>query len=127
MPNVSAIIPLLLMSIAVGIILSVIAWAIVRPLIELVAIKRPSFDYSKLHRDDIEIFREFIGSMFRYYQCYSNLLIVFLIFILNYAYNESTPKISILIVLGFLIVILFLAARDALVRSYKTMDNLLTK
>lgn len=127
-PSGSAIIPLLLISLAVGNVIHAVAWATIRPLIALTGIKRPAeLDYAKLSKEDIEVYRVIVAENFRYYQFYSNTLVALLMFVPDWIATVSKSNLFISAGLLAVAIIVFLAARDALNRAYYRMSALLTK
>ena len=121
----SSILFILLLSLAIGIIINALAWAFVRPLVELTGVKRPSeLDYKDLKNENIKIYNLVIENNFRYYQFYANVFVAVILlsqswFVFPF-FNYLIRNFSFFIVA----IVLFLAARDSLSRAYFRMYTL---
>ena len=126
-PEGTAIVPILFLSVGIGIVINAVTWALVRPLIELTGVPRPNLDYSELDETTKEAFKVIIDENYRYYQSYSNLFTSGgLLLIASLIEKDETP-ISFSVVGGAVLIILFFASRDALKRSYSNIEALLKK
>ncbi len=56
-PEGAAIVPILFLSVSIGMVINAITWALIRPLIELTGVHRPRLDYSKLDENSKEAFK----------------------------------------------------------------------
>lgn len=127
-PQAEAIIPLLVLGVGIGIIINAFSWALLRPLFALSGVRRPEeLTYTKLRKDDIEVYNTIIEANFRYHQFYSNMVIAVLLhgpswFVLPVKDNLLRDTAFVLVV-G----VLFFAARDSLSRAYIRMLALFTK
>ena len=55
-PEKAAIVPLLILALAIGMIINALGWSLIRPLIALSGVRRPAnLDYTKLKADDIKV------------------------------------------------------------------------
>lgn len=127
-PQAEALVPLLLLGLAVGVVVNAFSWAFLRPLFALTGVRRPpGLDYGRLQKDDIAIYETIVESNFRYHQFYSNILVAVLLlgpaWLLEPLPEHLLRNGSFLAVAG----VLFFAARDSLSRAYVRMDALLTK
>ena len=127
-PETGAIIPLLIVAMAVGMIINALGWIIVRPLITISGVKRPrDLDYTKLKVEDIKLYNVIVEANFRYHQFYTNMFFAILllipIWVVRPIWDNRIRNFSLLIV-GLA---LFLAARDSLNRAYTRMSALQNK
>lgn len=125
-PQGSAIIQVLVLSVASGMIINAITWALVLPIIEWSChTKRPYFDYSKLSKDNEAAMKNVIDNIFSYYQSYSNMLTALLLSFITYLFTSGTPRYDLLICGAFICIILFFAARDSLKKTDKNIEKIL--
>ena len=127
-PQAEALVPLLVLGLAVGVVVNAFSWALLRPLFALSGVKRPDdLTYTKLRKDDIAVYNTIVEANFRYHQFYSNMLIAVLVYAPTWLAAPATDNLlrngSFLAVVG----VLFLAARDSLSRAYVRMLALLSK
>ena len=121
-PESPSVVLLLLLALAIGIIINAFSWAFVRPLITLSGVKRPAtLDYTKLRKEDIEVYNVIIESNFRYHQFYANMLVAVLILSPAWLVRPLTGNVIRNVSFFLVSSILFLAARDSLQRAYKRM------
>lgn len=119
-PTIGAVVPLLLLAIASGILLNALAWALIRPIIELTGVKRPEIRYGKMKKEAIE-------SSYRYYQSYVHLFLVLLIIGIQSLVSYNLPSLPYIALFISVLAVLFIAARDSLSRSYQRMSDILNK
>lgn len=124
-PAGGALFPLLVLSLASGMVINSIAWGLVRPLIEFTGVRRPKLDYSKLRQETMEVYKETIEQAFRHYQSYSNLLVAQTVLGIDYAIHSQNATWLTITATSSVILLLFVAARDSLRRSYETMAKIL--
>ena len=111
-PASSALIPLFVLALGLGIIINAITWMTVRRIITLTGVK----EVKVAHRpsgESLETYRFIIENRFRYYQCYSNLFTALLILSVAYARARGFPDIEVSVVVAAVLVVLFWAARDS--------------
>jgi len=121
----ATVVPLLIATLGVGVVVNAAAWALVRPVIELTGMRRPSLDYARLEPERLEVFKTFIDAQFRYYQAYANLLVALLAAVVAHCAAARPVGPGGRAVLVVVCSILFFAARDSLKRSYVTTAQLL--
>lgn len=121
--SAQALVPLLLLAIAAGIIINAVSGIILKPMIIISGVEEIDPDYSRLKSKDIEKFKEFTNQTYRYYQCYSNMLIALIMFFISYRCKITGIKLGFIVLLT--IPILFCAARSSLKQSYKVMSDLI--
>ncbi len=127
-PKAEALIPLLLVALAVGIAIDAVSWALLRPLIGLTGVRRPpELTYAALTKDDVEIHNSIIENNFRYHQFYANMFIAVLLHAHKWLslpiQEHGVRNGAFVLVTG----VLFFAARDSLNRAYTRMLALTTK
>ena len=121
-PEKAAIVPLLVLALAIGMIINSLGWGLIRPLIALSGVRRPEkLDYTKLTASDIKVYNVIVEDNFRYHQFYSNMLVAVLLlaplwWVRPFGANV-VRNVSFLIV----VVVMFMAARDSLKRAYTRM------
>ena len=126
-PEGPAVVLIVILSIGAGIFVNAFTWAVIRPIIEWTSISRPELDYSKVSTQKLEAFKVIVDENFRYYQAYANIFSASIILLCSYlALRQGINLYYVFPGLAFLI-ILFVAARDSLKRTYINMANLLTK
>ncbi len=127
-PSAEALIPLLLLALAVGIVINAFSWALLSPLFAFCGVKRPkSLTYTTLTKDNIEIYNVIVEANFRYYQFYSNVLVAILLYApkwLVYPMNQNLWRNGTFVLI---VGVLFIAARDSLNRAYTRMIALSKK
>jgi hypothetical protein len=126
-PEGPAVVLIIILSIGAGIFVNAFTWAVIRPIIELTSISRPKLDYSKVNNEKLEAFRVIVDENFRYYQAYSNIFSAFIILICSYLALRKSIDLKYMVPSLAGLIILFVAARDSLKRTYINMANLLIK
>jgi len=126
-PEATAIVPILFLSVGIGVVINAVTWALVRPLIELTGVPRPNLDYSELDETTKEAFKVIIDENYRYYQSYSNLLTSGGLLLIASLVEKGETPIRFSLVGGAVLIILFFASRDSLKRSYSNIEALLKK
>lgn len=127
-PQAASIIPLILLALAVGITINATSWALLRPLIGLSGVKRPArLDYTKIKPEQIPLYNLIVESNFRYHQFYGNVLVAIIMLAPVWLASPLATNVLRNLSFFFVVVILFLAARDSLQRAYKRMLALQTK
>lgn len=127
-PKGEAIVPLVLIALATGVVINAIAWALVRPLIALSGVRRPrNLDYTKLRADDLPVYNAIVENNFRYHQFYVNMWIAVLVLAPVWLRAPVSSNLARNISFFVVLVILFLAARDSLDRAYRRMMALQKK
>lgn len=124
-PTTGAIVPLLLLALASGVVINAITWILVRPMIEFTGVKRPHLRYGKISKELLDVYNEAIESSYRYYQSYGNLFAILLMIGFNSLISSTLPNLHLVIIYLAVLLILFFAARDSLNRSYQQMSDIL--
>jgi len=123
----AAIVPLLLLCLAVGVVLNAFSWAVIRTMIHATGVKAPALPYWRMTPETIPVYQEFVESNFRFYQAYSNLLGALILLSVSSLLDCWPPPwwegLLVLVVIS----LLFAAARDSLSRSYRNLHNLLNR
>lgn len=114
-----------LASIAVGLTVSTIRWAVLDSLHHATGLSPPKWDFSRLQQN-IEAFNTLVEVHYRYYQFYANMLIAL---ILPYVAMRSQGMLTHWQDLCFFIVevLFFAGSRDALRKYYFRMEPVLRK
>lgn len=126
-PQGASIVLVLVLAIASGMIINALTWALVRPLIEKTGVPRPKLEYSNLTKENEASFRNIIDNNFSYYQSYANMFTALVALFASYIYSEGLPRLDLIIPGGVICIVLFIAARDSLKRSYQEMEKILSK
>lgn len=126
-PEGPAVVLIVILSIGAGIFVNAFTWAIIRPIIELTSISRPKLDYSKVGNEKLEAFKIIVDQNFRYYQAYANIFSALVILMCSYVALQKSVDLKYGIAGLVILLILFVAARDSLKRTYINMANLLTR
>ena len=130
-PSANAVVPLILMAVAVGIIINAISDVVIRPVIHRTGVEEPKkVDTEKLTSEGRRRYDRMIENHFRYHQFFSNMLVSVLllspVWLLWPLHNNILRNASLPIV----VVALFLTARKALVHFYdgrKTLSDEVSK
>lgn len=123
-PTIGSFLYLTIGSLAIGLIVSAIRWAIVDSIHHRSGVDFPEFDFSHLH-EKLESFVLSVEWYYRYYQFYANMLVAIACAAVCRACGEIGPSISGWIGIAALEAILFAASRDSLSRYYKRVAQLL--
>ena len=126
-PEGPAVILILILSIGAGIFVNAFTWAVIRPIIEWTSISRPELDYSKVSNEKLEAYKVIVNENYRYYQAYANIFSSFIIFLCSYLALRQNVGLKYVVPGLAVLIILFMAARDSLKRTYINMANLLTR
>lgn len=124
-PDASGIVTLSFLALGCGIVVNAITWATIRPLILGTRIEQRPIDYSRLNKDNIDVFRLLFEEHYRYYQAYANALTAILLVSLAELFARRVLELPALIAVTIVCVILFCAARKALERTYRDLSSLL--
>ena len=123
-PSANAVVPLILMAVAVGIIINAISEVAIRPLIHRSGVKQPKVDTEKLTSEGRRRYDRMIENHFRYHQFFSNMLVSVLllgpVWLLWPLHNNILRNAS----LPMVVVALFLTARKALFHFYTGRSTL---
>lgn len=114
-----------LASVAAGVVVSAIRWAVIDMLHHHTGIRPPQWDFALLP-ERLAAFQMLVGDHYRYYQFYANTLIALIVL-----YVARRSAVGVLadqwgVDLGFVIlgIVLFFGSRDALRRYYRRADQL---
>ena len=121
-PTATALIPLSILALGLGILVNAITWAAVRPLIEVTGAKRVAIQ-RRPSGERLEAYRFIIEHRFRYYQCYANVLTALVIFGASYLHQRGSAGLWVASVILLIVIVLFLAARDSLKQTYQRIDE----
>lgn len=123
-PTIGSFLYLVLGSLAIGLIVSAVRWAVVDTLIHRTGVEYPPFDFSNLqsHLDSYILTVEW---HYRYYQFYSNMLVAILGVALCQVVRGNGPTFGGWFGIIVLEAVLFAASRDSLVRYYKRVSGVL--
>lgn len=127
-PTIGGFLYLTVASLAAGMIVSAMRWAVVDPLLGLLGVRRPALDFSKLGRN-VDAFVLLIEIHYRHYQFYANMLVATPMAYLGYRASMGYlapvgwPDLADLVLEG-----LFLAtARNTLGNYYARSQQLLSE
>ncbi|MCH7725100.1 MAG: hypothetical protein IH991_01270 [Planctomycetes bacterium] len=126
-PTVGGFLYVTLASLAAGLTVSTVRWAVVDSIHHRTGIRKPNWDYSNLEQN-IGAYDVLVEHKYRYYQAYSNMLVslVALLFARRYAAGFWTSPFG-----GFdvgvvvLVLIFFAGSRDTLTKYYARGNMLL--
>ncbi len=124
-PTVGGFLFVSLASVAVGVIVSAIRWAIIDPVHHATGIQRPRFDDQRLEAN-VTAFQVLVEHHYRYYQFYANMFVVVMVtrlapHLLGDAAPNGWTDVG-AVVLGL---ILLVASRDTLRKYYERTAQLL--
>ncbi len=124
-PTVGGFLYVTLASVAAGLTVSTIRWAVVDTIHHRTGICKPRWDFSKLG-EKVSAFEALIEIHYRYYQWYANMLIALpLAFILRWsALGFRWSEMFLLIVIEALF---FFASRDTIRKYYQRVESLLAQ
>lgn len=126
-PSGSAIVLVLVLAIASGIIINAITWAVIRPVIEWTSMKRPDLKYSNLKTGSMDAYNVILEGNYRYYQSYSNMFTSIVLLILTNIYRGDEMQSEVMFLGIVVCIVLFMAARNSLEMTYNEMGDLLKK
>lgn len=107
----------ILTSLAIGLLLSAIRWALIDHLMPCMGIEKPPFNYRALAKpDNREAFDRIVENHYRYYQYYSNSFVAIVIALVTYCFQKEPPVWWIWLCLLGVSVALILGCRDAMSR-----------
>jgi len=110
-----------LASIASGMTISTVRWAVVDTLLQMTGLHRPAWDDAKLQAN-VQAWELIVEAHYRFYQFYGHMAVVLPLFIASQSYGRTWGGI----LLGLLFECLFIAAaHDALSRYYARTSLLL--
>jgi hypothetical protein len=120
-----------LASLALGLLISAVRWLIIDSLLSWLGIDGKRLNYEKLKdKDVLGAYQAIVANHYRYYQSYSNSLIALCGAFAVYVFQKqgekdpSTPW-YVYTAFVFLVIVLFLASRDALKKMYDKMKDIL--
>lgn len=120
-----AVLGVIFVGLAAGILTNAFAWVVIRPLIERTSKQRPHVVYAALLDETRGLAAAVTENYFRYYQSYVNLLAATAILGGSLLALGDPPRAGALVVFLVAFVVLFLAARDALQRTYLELAAIL--
>lgn len=125
-PTIGGFLYLTVSSLAVGMILNAVRWAVVDQFHARTGLKTPSLDFSRLG-PNVEAMRLLIAIHYQHYQFYSNMLVATAIAWASHrtAIGWSQPLASIDLVTAVLEIVFFATSRDTLRRYYARIAQLL--
>lgn len=116
-----------LASLAFGLLISAVRWAIIDQIHHLTGVKYPEMNFANLK--DKDRYAAFIGTVenhYRYYQYYSNTLVAILSAFVTYLFfGKECPSIALCVITGGISAVLFLGSRDCLRKYYKRASAIL--
>lgn len=127
-PTVGGFLFITLAAVAAGMVASIIRWMVIDSLHHHTGIKPPKWDFTQLPRG-LSAFEAAVDNHYRYYQAYANLLIALIATLFlhpNFPDTFGFTPLSAYSIFSVLIVLLFLASRDALRKYYERTDAILS-
>jgi hypothetical protein len=130
-PSVSGFLYVTLASLALGLIISAVRWAVIDQILRCYYFLRhqkhlPKIDFSKL--SDPNKFAVFQGANenhYRYYQYYSNTLVGIVVGFSIYQFRSTKWAPALIwVIFGVLIVVLFLASKDCLFKYHERASEI---
>ena len=116
-----------LASIAVGVIVSALRWLVIDTIHHRTGVAEPSWDFATFHQKR-PAFESLADNHYRFHQFYANLLVAFVLSAITVGVMQLQQPVRIAIAslsALLLLVILFLASRDALQKYYRRTEHLL--
>jgi hypothetical protein len=123
-PTIGSFLHVALGSLAVGLIVSAVRWALIDTLHHKTGVPCPAFDFSKL-QVNLEAFVLSVEWYYRYYQFYSNMAVSIACLAVSRAASGAAQDVYELTGVAVLEAILIAASRDSLTRYYLRVSNLL--
>ena len=115
-----------LASLALGLILSALRWRVIDWLLNLMGVKCPELDFSKLKdHDTAAAFRDIVENHYRYYQYYANTLVAIVAGCLLYRFSGHSAQCLIYGAALIVVIVLFVGGKDALEKYYKRAGQIL--
>jgi len=124
-PDTPGVVVLSFLALGCGVVVNAITWATIRPLIFSTGIERKPIDYTRLNKDNIDVFRLLFEEHYRYYQAYANILTAIVLTSISEFFSRRAAEPFAVIAVATVSVILFCAARNALERTFKDLSKLL--
>lgn len=125
-PTVSGFLYVTLISVAIGLLVSTIRWAVIDTLHHQTGISRRNWDYSHL-QEKMAAFEFLVANQYRYYQFYGNSFIAIVFTATAYVATNSWPALWQVLIFLFVEGILWMGSRDTLRNYYIRVENLLGK
>lgn len=126
LPSVAGFLYSTLASLALGLILSALRWCVIDWLLARMNVKDPGLEFSKLKDADTAwAFRDIVENHYRYYQYYANTLVALVAGTLMFTLSGHFTRWRIYVTLGFVVVVLFFGAKDALRKYYRRAEKIL--
>lgn len=128
-PTVGGFLYVTVASVAVGLMVSVVRWMVVDSLHFMTGIRKPNWDFSRLH-ERLGAFEGLVENHYRYYQFYSNMLVAIVFTYVARQLSVGTWKgRPDWWDVGFLVagVVLLVGSRDALAKYHNRAAELLGK
>jgi hypothetical protein len=125
-PTVAGFMYVTLASLAAGVTVSAVRWAIIDQLHHATGVRPPAWKFAKLE-GKLQGFLTLIESHYRYYQFYSNMCIAAALSFYARVFRESYAPVGLWPTLGFVVLelVLFAGSRDALRKYYARTQQLL--
>jgi hypothetical protein len=126
-PTVAGLLLVTVASLASGLVVSAIRWAVVDTIHHRTGVPAPDWEFANL-QDRLSGFLAIVENHYRYYQCYGNMFIATPMAGAAYLASASCSRAAIacfLLALLCLEAILFLSSRDALQKYYVRAERLL--
>lgn len=125
-PTISGFLYLTIASLAVGMTITAIRWAVVDQLHAITGLKPPKLDFSRL-ATSVEAFSLLIEIHYRHYQFYANMFVATGIAYVSYRIHLGTLWHVSLVDPGFVLLetIFFMTSRDTLSKYYRRTQQLL--
>lgn len=124
-PDAPSVLALSILALGCGVVVNAVTWATIRPLILRTGIERKPIDYSRLNKDNIDVFRLLFEEHYRYYQAYANILTSIILTAISELLYRQALELPALVAVMSVCVILFCAARNALERTFNDLSKLL--
>jgi len=127
-PTIGGFLFITLAAVMAGMIASILRWLVIDSLHHLTGVRPPKWDFSRL-QGGLSAFEAVVDNHYRYYQGYSNLLIALLAALFlrpDFSQSFGFTPLSSYIAVSALIVLLFVASRDALRKYYERTGSILS-
>jgi hypothetical protein len=130
-PSVSGFLYVTLASLALGLIISAVRWAVIDQILRRYYFRRhrkhlPKIDFAKLgDPNKFAVFQQANENHYRYYQYYSNTLVAIVVGFLVYQFRSTEwAPVLVWVIFGALTVVLFLASKDCLFKYHERASEI---
>lgn len=125
-PTVGGFLYVTLASLAAGMAVSTVRWAVIDTIHHATGIAKPQWDFSRL-RDSVAAYGVLVEIHYQYYLSYSNLVVALAFTYAGHLISRGFGSLWMLLAFFFLEAIFWMASRDALKKYYRRAELVLRK